>query len=343
MKTVSVSIENLCVPCRCGCRHCLLDSRHCATGVDYDRGQAFARRFYDWMHRERPDLGGLYYVGYCNEFPQLRDHVDFVRSIMPSFDFLQFNGMAFRDEAELHRLLESVRESGIRLIDLTFYGTEAYHDRFAGRSGDFRYLLNILKACEMVGIKVSVSVMVTMENRDQMEELFSILSRYPHERCTVLLPHAKGRGEVLSELRLTENAFANLPEVVRSRFTRVPHMTEAQWLRRGIFPEAERRALTLALTPENMDRLEQMEPAEIIRELEDMDEAYYASIPSMAELARQYGRPDNRQLFRLRDLYLQWQKRYLRDHSISVPDMNDEGHSFSVRLYDERVTDDHQN
>lgn len=336
MKTVSVSIENLCVPCHCGCRHCLLDSRHCATGVDYERGKAFAARFYDWMKRERPDLGGMYYVGYCNEFPQLREHIAFVKSIMPSFDFLQFNGMAFRREPELRQLLESVKGSGIRLIDLTFYGTEAYHDRFAGRAGDFRYLLTILKICETIELDVVISVALTMENRDQMAELFELLSHYKYRQCTVFLPHAKGRGEALSGLRLTDEAYASLPEIVRYNFMRIPHRTETEWIERDTFPEADRRALTLALTPENMDRLEQMEPGQIIRELEAMDDAYYGAIPSVAELARMYGRPDNKQLFRLRDLYLQWQKRYLREHSISVPDMNDERHSFSIRLYDER-------
>lgn len=336
MKTVSVSIENLCVPCHCGCRHCLLDSRHRATGVEYERGKAFAARFYDWMKRERPDLGGMYYVGYCNEFQQLTEHVTFVKGIMPEYNFLQFNGMAFRNASELQNLLMSVKESGIRLIDLTFYGTEAYHDRFAGRSGDFRYLLTILKICETIGLDIVISVALTMENRAQMGQLFEILSHYTFRQCTVFLPHAKGRGEAMSELRLTKDAFAALPEVVRSNFMRIPHRTEAEWIERGMFPEAQRRALTLALTPENMDRLEQMEPAAVIRELEAMDEGYYASVPSMEELACMYGRSDNQQLFRLRDLYLQWQKRYLKEHPISVPDMNDERHSFSIRLYDER-------
>lgn len=336
MKTVSVSIENLCVPCHCGCKHCLLDSRHCATGVAYERGKAFAARFYEWMKRERTDLGGMYYVGYCNEFPQLCDHVAFVKTIMPDFDFLQFNGMAFREEQALHRLLESVRGSGIRLVDLTFYGTEACHDRFAGRAGDFQYLLTILRICEKIRLDVVISVALTMENRDQMEELFEILSHYRHRQCTVFLPHAKGRGEAMSELRLTKEAYDSLPEIVRTNFMRIPHRTEAEWIARGVFPKAQRRALTLALMPENIDLLEQMEPAQIIRELEAMEDSYYGAIPTMTELARMYGRPDSSQLFRLRDLYLQWQKRYLNENPISVPDMNDEHHSFSIRLYDER-------
>lgn len=333
MKTVSVSIENLCVPCHCGCRHCLLESCHKATGVEYARGQAFARRFYEWMKENRPDLDGNFYVGYCNEFPELLEHIDFVREFAPRFDFLQFNGLSFRNEEEIQNLLTDVMAHGIRLIDLTFFGLPEYHDRFAGRKGDFAYLLRITEEAKKLGLPVIASICLTEENKGQMEPLFSILQRVEIQRYSVFLPHAKGRGEKLSHLRLIKESFNTLPKVVRDNFMRVPHKTEAQWLREGGFPKAERRALTLALMPENMDRLESMEPAEIILELEEMDDAYYAAIPSMDELAKQYGRPDNRQLFRFRDLALEWQKRYLREHPIDVPNMNDERHSFSVHLY----------
>ena len=137
----------------------------------------------------------------------------------------------------------------------------------------------------------------------------------------------------MTNLRLTKQTFDRLPEIVKHNFMRVPHRTEAEWLALGVLPEAEGRSLTLALMPDNIDRLEAMEPAQIIRELEAMDDAYYGAVPSIAELARTYGRPDNQQLFRYRDLVLQWQKRYLSEHPVDVPDMNDETHSFSVRAY----------
>lgn len=333
MKTISISIENLCVPCHCGCRHCLLDSCHKATGVDYARGQAFARRFYSWMRENRPDLGGNFYVGYCNEFAELGEHISFVREFAPWFDFLQFNGLAFRNGEEIRALLGSVMERGVRLIDLTFFGLEEFHDRFAGRKGDFRYLLEIAGEAKALGLPRIASVCLTEENKGQMDALFGILREHGIERYTVFLPHAKGRGEKLAYLRLTQESFDALPQIVRNNFMRVPHKTEAQWLREGNFPRAERRALTLALTPENIDRLEAMDPAEIIRELEEMDDAYYSAIPSMEKLARLCGKPENRQLFRFRDLALEWQKRYIRERKPDIYDMNDERHSFSVHLY----------
>lgn len=336
MKTISVSIENLCVPCHCGCRHCLLSSQHCATGVDYHRGQAFAARFYDWMRENRPDLSGLFYVGYCNEFPELKEHIAFVKKYVPGYDFLQFNGLAFRSEAEIKHLLETVKAGGIRLIDLTFYGLREYHDRFAGRKGDFDFLLRILRMAENVSLDVAVSIPLTMENAGEMEPLFAVLAAYKVKQYSVFLPHDKGRGAGLAGQRVTKAVFDSLPQTVRDNFIRIPHKTEGEWLAMDRLPTAETRALTLALTPENMDRLETMDPGRIIRELEAMDDAWYAAVPSAEELARTYGRPENTQLFRFRDLYLHWQKQYLRDHPLDIPDMNDERHSFSTRIYRER-------
>ena len=333
MKTTSVSIENLCVPCHCGCRHCLLSSQHCSTGVDYDRSKAFADKFYSWLRKERPELSGLFYVGYCNEFPQLGEHIAFVRKHAPWYDFLQFNGLKMRSEEEIDLMLQQIKDCGIRLIDLSFYGLQEYHDRFAGRKGDFKYLLRILSKANEADLQVTVSVALTEENADQMGDLFELLSQYRVKRYSVFLPHDKGRGATMAHLRLTKRTYDRLPEIVKNNFVRVMHRTEAEWIAYGQFPEAESRSLTLALMPDNIDRLEAMNPAEIIHELEAMDLAYYAAIPSIADLAHTYGRPENQQLFRYRDLVLQWQKRYLNEHPIDVPDMNDERHSFSVWIY----------
>lgn len=336
MKTVSVSIENLCVPCHCSCRHCLLSSQHRATGIEYARSRKFADKFYNWLSSNRPELGGLFYVGYCNEFPELTEHVSFVQKYAPDYQFLQFNGLTFRNSQEIRELLHSIMERNIRLIDLTFYGTWEYHDHFSGRKGDFDYLLRILKEANALGLPVVISIALTEENANQMDTLFKILSQYKISKCSVFLPHAKGRGASLMSQRITKETFDRLPQIVKDNFSRIPHKTEQEWLSLELLPTAHTRALTLSLTPENIDRLEVMEPADIIRELESLDDAYYAAIPSIAELAKQVGRPDNHQLFRFRDLALEWQKRYIRGNSIKLYDMNDERHSFSVRMYNER-------
>lgn len=45
METVSIGIQNLCAPCGCACKYCLLQSCNKAEGVDYFRGKRLAEKF----------------------------------------------------------------------------------------------------------------------------------------------------------------------------------------------------------------------------------------------------------------------------------------------------------
>ena len=49
-------------------------------------------------------------------------------------------------------------------------------------------------------------------------------------------------------------------------------------------------------------------------------------MPEPQELAQLYGNPANDQLFRLRDLLLQWRQRYMAEHG-EMYDMTDESHT----------------
>lgn len=334
MKTVAVNIENLCAACHCGCRHCLLSSQHRATGVDNKRGIAFAKRFYSWLKKNRPELGGTYYVGYCMDFPELTEYIAWQKA-HSGMEHLLFDGMKLRSHAEAVSLLREVFAAGTREIVLTFYGTGEYHDRFAGRRGDFDYLLMLAGLAAEQGLRVSAGIMLTQENMDQMDTLLDTLEKLPLRSCYLILPHAKGRGESLSSLRLTDEDLLLLSPRVQEKLSRSKYKTEAQWLEQSQFPKADSRHLTLSLTPENIDRLESMNPADVIAELEAMDDAYYAALPPVEELAALCGRPDNRQLFRFRDLYLQWQKRYWQTRPMTITDMNDERYSFSVHAFRE--------
>lgn len=331
MKTVSVNIQNLCAPCNASCRHCLLNACHKATGVDYSRGEAFARSFYKWLKENRPELQGMYYAGYCMDFPEADKFAAYFREQTGMTHFM-FDGIAIRDEQQTQSFLISLQNAGIRRLHYTFYGLQAYHDRFAGRKGDFDYIMQTAKIARTMCMSVSAGIMVTMENLDQLEALVLLLKNAGITDITPLLPHGKGRGYALSDIRLTEAGYRQLPTCIREKLPRDKYRTEVQWLAQGSFPQQSVRHLTLSLTPENMARLEKMHPADMISELEEMDEAFYSKLPDMDTLALRYGKPENTQLFRFRDLYLQWQKRYMAEHPI-LPDMTDERYSFSTRIF----------
>lgn len=330
VKTVSIYVSNLCVPCENRCRHCLLSWDGRLRGADYDRSTAYARRFNSWLKENRPELSFVFYYGYSMEHPRLLESIDFLRQIgSPGGELLQFDGMRFRNGKEIRELLASLKGHGIRLIDLTFYGTRGYHDRFAARTGDFDYMMDILRVAGEVGLDVEAGIPLTRENAHQAGELVDLLMGYSLNRLFCFVPHGEGRGVSLEPVRLRQCDYVELPERVRKCFNRQKFRPEGEWIREGSFSRPERRMLNLGLTRENMDYFENLGFAETIAYLEKLDDDYYAAVPGMPELARLYGNPQGDRFYSERDLYLTYQRRYVAENNLELPDMNDERLCFS--------------
>lgn len=332
MKTVSINVMNLCVPCENRCRYCLLSYDGKVSGVAYARSEAYAKRFYEWLKVNRPDVSFLFGFGYSMEHPELLHAIDFCRSIgSATGEFLQFDGMKFRTDGELENLLEQLKGHGIQLIDLTFYGTESYHDRFAARAGDYDLMMRTLAKANEIGLDVTVSIPITHENADQIDTLIAELSQYHTQRISCFIPHSEGRGRLLDPIRFSAEDRVQLTRLARSLVNWNRFKTESQWLHGG-FPKLEKRVLTVTLTPENIDFFENLPFAETIAYLEKLDDDYYAAIPAVAELAQIYGDPNGDRYYSARDLYLSYQRRYIEDHKIEIYDINDERQCFSRRF-----------
>ena len=331
MQTTSLGIANYCVPCRCDCRYCLLDSCRKATGVDYRRGAQFAERIDRELKAARPDISCHYYIGYCMDTPELESYIRFCgQRGYPGGKFLQMNGLGFRDQTALKNLMDMIHRCGVQMIDLTIYGTREYHDAFAGRKGDFDCLLRMADAAGEAHIPIHFSLPLTRENKDQADELLSILSAVPLSELAFFLPHSKGRGRTLMNERLTKSDYEALSELVRARFRKTPLLTEAEWLAENDFPSYQERSLVLVLNPEEMDRLENMRGEEVLRFLEALDDQYLSVMPSPLELAQRYGDRHNDQMFRRRDLLLKWKQQYITETHSNIWDMDDETHHFVV-------------
>ena len=332
MKTVSINVMNLCVPCENRCRYCLLSYDGKVSGVDYKRSKDYAKRFYEWLKENRSDLSFLFGFGYSMEHPDLLGAIDFCQSIgSATGKFLQFDGMKFRTDAELEDFLRQLQEHGIKLIDLTFYGTESYHDRFAARAGDYRLMINTLKQANKVGLDVTISIPVTHENVNQMDELIAELEQYCTRRIACFVPHSEGRGRLLDPVRFSKEDYEKLSENVRKRLNTNRFKTEQEWLQSG-FPMNEKRVLTVTLRPENIDFFEGLSFEETIAYLEKLDDDYYAAVPTVGELAKIYGDPDGDRYYSARDLYLNYQRQYIADNGIEIYDINDERQCFSRRF-----------
>lgn len=334
VKTTSVMLQTLCVPCACRCRYCLLSWDGKTVGADWARSRAVAARFADWIRNKRPELRFHFAFGYSMEHPELPEALDFLRSLgSVGAEYLQCDGLRIRTPDETAALVRMLREHGVKQLNFTFYGTEGYHDRFAGRRGDFRWLLMLREAARELGLETSVGIPLSRENVGQIDGL---LEEVGTERVRLFVPHAEGRGALLEPIRLRQADFEGLGENARALLNRRVFRTEAEWIAEPP-PEENARSLLLSLTTENIEAFEAGRFSELLARAEELDEAYYAPLPPVAELLRLYGDPDGELFYSARDLAARCQKRWLREHGRTPYDVTDERQCGSRRFYDASV------
>ncbi len=333
MKTAAVYVQNLCVPCENRCRYCLLSYDGKLRGVDYDRSERYAKRFHDWIRTERPELSFQFYFGYSMEHPRLPDAVDFMRSIgSVGGEFLQFDGMKFRTGPEIDSLLTGLKAHGIKAIDLTFYGLREYHDRFAARNGDFDFMMEVLRRGEKIGLSIMVDIPLTRENAGQADELTALFEKHSLQRLSLFVPHSEGRGASLDKVRLTVDDYDLLGEAAKSHFNRNRFLSEGEWLSANALPRYEKRAITVSLTPENINLLENQPFEETIAQIEALDDDYHAALPDLDALTARLGNPHSRELYNPRDLIQRYQRMYIREHHLNLYDIHDERQHFIRRF-----------
>ncbi len=332
MQTRSVMVQTLCVPCHCHCRYCLLSWDGRAPGLDYETSEAYARRFYQWAKANRPELQFHFSFGYSMDHPRLPDALDFLREIgSVSAKFLQFDGMAFRSPREMEALLRAVKAHGVRELNFTFYGTEAYHDRFAGRKGDFAFMLSTVRQALAAGLNVSAGIPLTHENAGQAEPLLFTLREAGLRQLRFFVPHSEGRGASLDSIRFSQADAARLPSPVAQLFNASVYRTEGDWTRSSDLMPEENRSLLLSLTPNNIGKLESLGFEAVIAQLEALDDAYYQALPSFPEMLARCGNPEGKAYYSKRDLFQHYQKRYIQEHGLRLYDVTDERQSGSRR------------
>ena len=333
MQTTSITIQNLCVPCGCVCRYCLLRSCGQAEGVAYERGKRIAQRFADWAKDKDFVTLPDYCVGYCAEYPQLAQTIAFNRSVgFIGAQILQVNGIAIRTAEETDRLLKKLKAAGLQQIDTTFYGGRDYHDAFAARSGDYDFMLLLAHRAPVAGITCAPSFPVTKENIPMLPDLMRTLEAIPGiGKIHAFIPDYRGRGALLDPFRITADDADALPDTVKDKLNLVRYKTQAQWLSLDRLPEYTCRSVIVSLREDNIDLFERMSCDEILSYVESLDDAFYRAIPPVQTLAGMFGDRQDQKLYRLRDLFWMWQQRYIQEKAIDVYDVTDERFCSTVR------------
>ena len=332
METKSIIVQTLCVPCACRCRYCLLSWGGKTVGAPYEQSKRFAKRFYEWIQSNRPDVSYHFSFGYSMEHPSLPEEIDFLQSIgSVGGRLLQMDGMALRTDRQQDALMETLLLHGVERVNYTLYGAEPYHDRFACRAGDYQNILRGMRAAHRAGLSVSAGIPLTKENLSDVSAVIAAAEDCGANPVRLFIPHAEGRGHTLDAARCTADDLVLLSEPVRKRLNETVYRLESAWYAAGEAEAPQKRSLILSLTPKNLPALEQTPFDRILKDVERLDEAYYASFPSEAELFHRYGDPNGTRLYARHDLLAHYRAAYLAETGISVYDVTDERQTGSRR------------
>lgn len=332
MKTTSVLIHSLCVPCCNYCKYCLLSWNGKVEGADWDRSVRLAERLLDELREQQPEIKRGFSFGYSMEHPDLKGAIRTLRRLGgPTADFLQCDGMKMRDDTECIELMGLLHGEGIKRLNFTLYGLSDYHDRFAGRKGDFELNLRMMRAAKASQLPFTTGIPLTAENIHEVDDLVRILQDHGSEKVFLTIPHEEGRGKLLRDVRLDMEGFLALSEETQKLLNRTLYRTERDWLRDSEPIHDTHRMVLIALRADNIEAYESRDVMSIIREIEELDENYYSSFPSFQALAKIYGDPNSEKLYRIRDLYYHYRTQYAQDHDIRVYDVTDERQSGSRR------------
>ncbi len=108
MKTTSFMIEDLRVPCNSHCRYCLLACENRINTTGFKETETFIRRLDEEFRNS--DIHFSYYMGYCMDTSDLHDYIKMCQKLgYPSADFLQLNGLKFRDLGAIANFITVLR------------------------------------------------------------------------------------------------------------------------------------------------------------------------------------------------------------------------------------------
>ena len=239
--------------------------------------------------------------------------------------------MNMRDEDQCRDLMRMLKEEGIKSLNFTAYGLRDYHDRFAGRKGDFDLLLRMMNASYEAGIPFTTGIPITKENIQTIDELVIILKEAGNHKILLFVPHEEGRGKSLKQVRLEQQDLSALSPESLSLLNRNIYRTESEWLSEPTPVQESNRLIIISLRADNIDNYERSDALSVVKEIETLDEVYYSAFPSFDELAKKYGDPEGSSIYRIRDLYYHYRLLFAAEHRLNIYDVTDERLSGSRR------------
>jgi len=249
---------------------------------------------------------------------QLVDYISFKNAYdLPGKDYMSLNGLPLYSQEELRNLLSILSQTGIRVVNLSFFGIENIHDKFARRFGDFDYLLTIARIITEYGLLRSESIFLRKPTLKILPELVRMLDNIPGlaERHFSFFDY-RGLAVKLDDERPEYTDITALPDNILENINFNTYRPEAEWYRRIMSNELPMKTLrvhSIVVNNRNANYLEREPCDKILASLQKREEQRRIIEPSLISLANIYGDKEGYKMYALRDLEWKWMLNFYID------------------------------
>ena len=320
MKDAGILINWYGTPCYCRCRYCSLRSGERLSRVPFERAEMIARKFIEWRDAQAAhDLAVEFVGGYSYELPWSAKSIEFgARHGTQTAPVVLTNGMRTRSDKEMVEMLRTFKDAGMTDVGVTFYGAGETHNRFAGRRGDFDYLLSMAHAAAECGMQRAEAIFVHAGDLGELPGLLTALDEIPGSKHrSICTWDYRGRAKSLEQERIRASEVEALPDDIKRFINLERYRSEAEWLERiaaDAVPAKTQRWYFIPVWEDNVEELESSDCGEVIARVRQADDALNRAIPALPTLANLHGDKDGDRFYALRDLEWKWVDVYLDDH-----------------------------
>lgn len=313
------------------CNHC----RFCSVGqkrfddISFDQFTAVMEHFIEWKEREGRIKVFAPAIQHTHVFLTYEQSQKF-RELCAQGDCaplpLQMNGCIFMPQDDMRRLLEGHRRAGYDRLSLTFCGNQPVHDLWAGRRGEFAFLLKIAKIAAELGYQRQEQIFLSKSSIPVLDELIEELDKLPGEYTRSIYPfNYIGFAQKLENERITRQDLPAVSakaepylELIDGMYD-MPYQSEAEWIEwvaQNYDNEAPRNKhyLRIRLDEESLPRLLSEDCNKIYEDYYKRFAHVYEQIPEITVLAKRYGDRANDRLYALYELERKWIEAYVAEN-----------------------------
>jgi len=321
-------------PCCNHCRYCCWPKH--LDNLPFYRYVRVMERFLDWKEREgrvKTISSHILWTHALMTYDQSKKfrELSFRGGYHPLE--LQMDGCIFMPEDDLERILEGHRRAGYDRYSMTLTGFRDLHDLWAGRKGEFDFLMLMAKIAARLGYERQENILISQSSIPQLQQLTDCLDSLSGKRIRFVKPVGYGMASHYMEkeritradiprippnlLPYTDFAFDDKSGVHPYRLVK----TEKEWIswiQNHSVEVQHNTSLGIHMESGNIDYLESASCDDICKEYFEQHIKELQQMPEIVALCDKYGDPSNEKLYHLYEIDSKWTHAYRVEHNLPL-------------------------